>query len=55
MHPADASTLNTDSHPDVVIVADATLDRGHAAAELGEGLADLSIDAALARVKAALA
>lgn len=54
MHPDDAAVLDDVPHPDIEVVADATLARGQAAAEIGEGLADLSIAAAIDRVRAAL-
>ncbi len=55
MHPVDAEALRPEPHPDVRIIADPTIGRGCAAAEIGEGLADLSIPAAVERVRAVLA
>jgi flagellar assembly protein FliH len=54
MHPVDAAALSPEPHPDVRIIADPALGRGCAAAEIGEGLADLSIAAAVERVRAVL-
>lgn len=54
MNPADAAAIATDAHPDVTIVPDPGLARGSAAAEVGGGLADISIAAALDRVRGVL-
>lgn len=55
MHPADAAEVGGSDHPDVTVVPDPTLARGHAAAETGGGLADVSISAAIERVRGVLA
>lgn len=54
MHPADAAAVSDDPHPDVTIVADSTIPRGGAAAEVADDLTDISIDAAIARVREVL-
>ena len=54
MHPADASTIGPSGHPDVAIIPDPALARGAAMAELGGGLADISIAAAMERVREVL-
>lgn len=54
MHPDDAEPIGPSAHPDVTIVPDPGLVRGSAIAEVGGGLADISIDAAMERVRAVL-
>lgn len=54
LHPDDAALVDDTPHADVEIVIDPSLPRGGAAAELGDGFADLGIDAALERVRKAL-
>ena len=54
MHPADAALIGASAHPDVAIVPDPTLARGDAAAEVGGGLSDISIAAAMERVRGVL-
>ncbi|MEZ5245774.1 MAG: FliH/SctL family protein [Acidimicrobiales bacterium] len=54
MHPADAALIGASDHPDVTIVPDPGLARGAAAAESGGGLADISIAAAIERVREVL-
>jgi len=51
----DAEILRETSHPDVEIVSDPTLRPGQAFADIGDGVTDLSIDAAIARVRGELA
>jgi flagellar biosynthesis/type III secretory pathway protein FliH len=54
LHPDDAALVDASPHTDVEVVIDPSLPRGGAAAELGDGFADLSIEAALERVRKAL-
>lgn len=54
MHPDDAALLDEHPHPDIQIVGDPTLSPGEAIAESAGGLSDISIDAAVARVREAL-
>ncbi len=54
LHPDDAALVDGSPPADVEIVIDPSLPRGGAAVELGDGFADLSIDAALERVREAL-
>jgi flagellar assembly protein FliH len=54
MHPADAALIGAAEHPDVTIVPDPGLARGEAEAESGGGLADISISAAMERVREVL-
>ena len=54
MHPTDVAAIGSSGHPDVTIVPDPALARGTAMAEVGGGLADISIAAALDRVREVL-
>jgi len=54
MNPSDAAVIEASSHPDVEIIPDPGLARGSAAAEVGGGLADISIGAAIERVRGVL-
>ncbi len=54
LHPDDASLVDAAAHPEVEIVVDPSVRPGAALAELGDGFADLSVDAALARVREVL-
>lgn len=47
----DAQLLNDTAHPDVEILADPGLRPGQAFADIGDGVTDLSIDSAIARVR----
>ncbi len=54
MHPDDAAVIPDTAHPDVTIVPDPGLTRGAAVAEVGGGLADISLQSALDRVREVL-
>lgn len=54
MHPDDAALLDEHPHPDIQIVADSVLAPGETVAESAGGLSDISIGAAVARVREAL-
>ncbi len=54
LHPDDAAMITSELAADVSVVPDPTVNRGDALVELGDGLVDASIAAALGRVREAL-